>query len=385
MKNKFANWLKISLWSLALLATAGFLLRIKMAFPLPFIDQRNLLHGHSHFAFAGWVSQVLMVLISRNFLNESKPLNRILAANILTAYGMFFSFAAQGYQTISLFFSTASIIIAAWFSIEIFKRIKGNKWIVAALFFCNLSAFGTFALAYMMASHSITEKAYLLSVYFYLHFQYNGWFTFALIGILSEKICATTTLNRFFTPLFLVCFPTYFLSAMWLDVPKWTYFIFVGAAILQLWAMIQIYSIFQKNRKRLNQYRWLISFSLFAGILKTVLQALSTIPQLNTYVFGFRPIVIGYLHLVLLGFITLGLLGFALQTINCRPIWLKVFVSGVLLNEVLLMLQGLAALGYESIPYIQELLIIATSILMTGSIGIAASTSKKQHQAPLPQ
>ena len=63
MQFSLQRWIRISLFNLLLVASIGVILRYKIAFALPFIDQKHLLHGHSHFAFAGWISQALMVLL----------------------------------------------------------------------------------------------------------------------------------------------------------------------------------------------------------------------------------------------------------------------------------------------------------------------------------
>ena len=63
MKFTLFRWLKISLFNLLIVATLGVILRYKILYYLPFVDQKHLLHGHSHFAFAGWISQALMVLL----------------------------------------------------------------------------------------------------------------------------------------------------------------------------------------------------------------------------------------------------------------------------------------------------------------------------------
>ena len=68
------HWIKISLFSLLVVALLGVLMRYKIAFELPFIAQKNIQHAHSHFAFAGWVTQLLMVLMV-NYL--SKKCNQI--------------------------------------------------------------------------------------------------------------------------------------------------------------------------------------------------------------------------------------------------------------------------------------------------------------------
>jgi uncharacterized protein YacL len=47
-----------------------------------------------------------------------------------------------------------------------------------------------------------------------------------------------------------------------------------------------------------------------------------------------------------------------------------IFVGGVIINELLLMVQGVSALSYTAIPAINELLFFAAVVLLTG-IGIA--------------
>ncbi|HEY1031003.1 MAG TPA: hypothetical protein VGD89_04475, partial [Flavipsychrobacter sp.] len=56
-------WLKIALANLVIVAILGFLLRSKIVFTIPFLDFKNTLHAHSHYAFGGWVTLALMVLM----------------------------------------------------------------------------------------------------------------------------------------------------------------------------------------------------------------------------------------------------------------------------------------------------------------------------------
>ena len=68
--NKFlSKWLTISFLNLLLVAALGFILRYKIAFYLTFVEQKHLLHSHSHFAFSGWVTQTLMVLLIQYLIN----------------------------------------------------------------------------------------------------------------------------------------------------------------------------------------------------------------------------------------------------------------------------------------------------------------------------
>ncbi len=58
MDSSLRRWLQISFLNLLIVSLLGVTLRYKIAFSFPYLDQKHLLHGHSHFAFAGWVTQI---------------------------------------------------------------------------------------------------------------------------------------------------------------------------------------------------------------------------------------------------------------------------------------------------------------------------------------
>ncbi len=126
----FRKWLQLSFLNLLIVAAIGVVLRYKIAYSLSFIDQKKLLHGHSHFAFSGWVSLALMAfIVSRLSVHRGQDLfkkyNRILFANLLCAYGMLVSFPIQGYGLFSILFSTLSLFVSYWFAILVWRDIKG--------------------------------------------------------------------------------------------------------------------------------------------------------------------------------------------------------------------------------------------------------------------
>ena len=94
----------------------------------------------------------------------------------------------------------------------------------------------------------------------------------------------------------------------------------------------------------------------------------STVPSISKLAFGFRPIVIAYLHLVLLVIVSLFLLafmygmGFLKETVKSK-IPLLVFAGGAILNEIVLAIQGVAALSYIVIPHVNGLLFCISVIL----------------------
>src|SRR4029077_20874963 len=93
--------------------------------------------------------------------------------------------------------------------------------------------------------------------------------------------------------------------------------------------------------------------------VKLLLQLGSTHPALSQLAFGFRPIVVGYLHLVLLGVISIFILGYiiSMDFIGRGKYFMPgigIFISGIIINEILLMLQGSLGLSYRVVPFINE-------------------------------
>src|SRR5215813_8695891 len=104
---KIYHWQRISFFNLFLVSCLGVILRYKILFPLPLVDQKFLLHAHSHFAFSGWITQILMTFIVKYVYgkNENIGIRKyewLLRANLLSAYGILFSFPFQGYAAISI-------------------------------------------------------------------------------------------------------------------------------------------------------------------------------------------------------------------------------------------------------------------------------------------
>src|SRR5690349_17095422 len=126
------NWQKISLFNLFLVSLLGVTLRYKIVFSLPFIDQKFLLHAHSHFAFAGWISQVLMAFIAKYLYEKDvnirmQKYQRLLLVNVITAYGMLLSFPFEGYGLFSIIFSTLNIVVSYAFAFFVWKDLNSLK------------------------------------------------------------------------------------------------------------------------------------------------------------------------------------------------------------------------------------------------------------------
>ncbi|MBS1684391.1 MAG: hypothetical protein JSS76_06535 [Bacteroidetes bacterium] len=392
-KEKTKKWLLIAFINLNIVALVGVVLRYKIAFSLPWIDQKHLLHAHSHFAFAGWITQCIMTLMvvylhEQGLKNSVRRYRWLLLSNLLSAYGMLLSFPFEGYGPISIAFSTLSVLVSYLFAVLYWNDLNKLKnttvsayWFKSAILFNAISSIGTFALAYMMANKIIHQNWYLLSVYFYLHFQYNGWFFFACMGLLAgtlQTFGVNSVHHKTVFWLFLLAIvPTYYLSVLWMPIPLPVYILVLLAAAAQVMGWALLVYILMRNASFLKKSiplpgRIILFLSAIALSIKLILQLGSTYPPLSKLAFGFHPIIIGYLHLVFLGVITLFLIGYILtRNLMGTSKWMNagvyLFTSGIILNELLLMIQGGAALYNENMPYINELL-LAVAVLMCSGI-----------------
>lgn len=388
------NWIKIGLLNLLIVGVLGVLMRYKIGFEFPYFNQKNIQHAHSHFALCGWISLTLMFLmvdilkekISRITMNR---FNLIFTAYLVCSFGMLISFFVQGYGFYSILFSTLSVLVSFLFCWQylLFTRnieyFKAKKWFVTAILFNILSTLGTFYLSYMMASKNINQHTYLASVYWYLHFQYNGWFFFCIIGLfyssVKQEYINLKYENIIFWLFALSCIPAYGLSVLWANIVLPIYIMTVLSAILQSLAWL----IFLFNLK----YKiWLSSFNIVNTIkkvlpvyiimaltIKLVLQLGSVIPSVSNLAFGFRPIVIAYLHLVLLAFTSMFILTYLYLKYNIfkkrrTVIGLSLFAIGVFFNELFLAIQGIASFSYTLIPKINEALFSISLMILLGLI-----------------
>lgn len=391
MVKSLTGWFRVAVFNLMLVAFIGVMLRYKIAYALPFVHQKHLLHAHSHFAFTGWVTQILMALLVARLYHDQqdafKKYAPVLYGNLIAAYGMLFTFPFQGYGLYSIGFSTLSIFTAYVFAIMYWRNINrvrqkspGDPWFKAALFFNVVSSAGAFALAIMMATKTAHPDRYLASSYFFLHFQYNGWFFFACMGLLAHQLHSwgmhLGSRNAIFWLFTLACVPAYFLSALWLPIPLWAYILVVVAVGFQIAGFTLLLRAVREHLGRLKALisplgKWLLGLSALALTIKLLLQSGSIIPALSKLAFGFRSIVIGYLHLVLLGVITLFILGYIVinqyMRINKMAVrGIAVFIAGIFFNELILLIQGSGAISYISVPYTNEMLFGAAVLLFAG-------------------
>lgn len=386
-------WLKFSVFNFLIVALLGVTMRYKILYSMPFLDQKHLQEAHSHFAFYGWITNVIYVLIL-NYMHkinaqiDLKKYEKLIVVNLIASFTMLGAFLYGGYFWASIAGSTVALLcsfVFFFFFVRDAKKIQdfSKFWFLAGLFFAVISSVGVFNLGYMMMSKTATQDLYLASEYYYLHFQYNGFFIFSCIGFLlfSMKQAGSGISEKqnklIFWLLFVGCVIGYGLSVLWMKMPVSIFAVIVVATIMQTIGAVLLFVFIKKNWTNLvlkwsSMHRFVLLYAGFAFAVKIALQLGSTIPALNQFAFGFRNVVIAYLHLVLLMCIATFLVNQILAThyftiTNKLLMGFKLLLLGIFLNELILGLMGVFSIKYISIPFANEML-LGVSVLMFASI-----------------
>jgi len=397
-KIAYRNWFWWGFLSLAVVAFYGTLMRYKIAFNFPFLEQINLLYAHFNFAFSGWINHILYcgltVLIAPYLSTDKlKKYKWLIATNLICAYGVALCFTILGVKIGAIIFSSLSTVTVAIFftvfyiidSKHIARDSSFKPWAITGLLLNILSVIGPFLLAYMMISKHFDHNKYLIYKYYFLHFQYNGWFFFSTMALLTTILPSNfPNLNRYFSVFAITVIPTFFLSVLWIKLPMWLYIITVVATIIQLIGWFILVVKYLPLLIKDNKPSWVHIFlyaATFAMTIKFILQTISVIPSLSHLVFGFRSIVIAYLHLILLGVYSLFFIGYSfykgfLVPSGATKFATSLFLIGVILNELALGAQGAAGLIYIPIPYINEILFAITLVLFASSLLIVIAQKK---------
>lgn len=315
-----------------LAACVGLLLRWHFISPLSWLKFPYWLHAHSHLMFLGWIFNLLSLAFIHAHVDEQhrkKYITLFLVIQVLLL-GMFLSFPLQGYGFYSITISALHTVLVGLFAFWFFKDTRytvdtSSRWFARISLICFLvSALGPFSLGPLMVNGLVYTKWYFFAVYYYLHFQYNGVFTFGVLslffGLLKERgvVLDNRLVKRFGYLLLLSCFPAYFLSTLWAQPGLIFNILGLIAAFMQLVALYYFIQLvrsipaFLINRVSLPaKFLFVVAFLSF--ITKLILQVLSAHPYMAQLAYEVRNYVMAYLHLVLLGMISSFLLGWCME------------------------------------------------------------------------
>lgn len=385
------TWMTWAVFFFLLASIAGLLMRLFFIVEIPeSIVYKNILHTHSHIALLGWGYLLVSGLIIFTFVKDQNRLKRyqnLLLATIITTLGMAVSFPIQGYGLFSILFSTLHLLLSYVFAALIFQDLRqltstlAIRLIKYSLIWMLISSLGLWAIAPIGAILGKLHPLYFISVQWFLHFQLNGWFVYALLGLwvhyLDSKGTPLQLPKWTLTALHVSLISTFALSIAW-SSPIPGLFLINGIGVLlqfiTYWFFIQAIITHLSNSYRFpsswaDKLLWLGIISLFA---KAIIQAALIIPDVAAVASTIRTYVIGFVHLVMLGAITFGL-----GAVAVKKQWLAknqlsklgwlILGIGFISSELLLLLQGTlfwGKLGF--IPAYHQLIFWSSAVFPVG-------------------
>jgi hypothetical protein len=246
------------------------------------------------------------------------------------------------------------------------------RLISAALILLCISSIGPFALAPIKAAGFGNGPLYQDAIYFYLHFQMNGFMLLAALGLLASGFLNPDLdrNSRIWVYVFILsAAPVFFIFTLWADPPQWVWVLAFLGTLLNLLSWGKLCFHFKAEGLNLSLLQ---KAAVIAISLKLAMQVIICIPAVGEWTFTNRNLIIGYVHLLTLGCIMPLILdqfikrGFLVGEKSLRLIN-RVFISTVIIYLFLLFTQPFLLLFSWSIPVYQHLLLaVSLMFLLTG-------------------
>jgi hypothetical protein len=354
-------------------------------------NYKHFLHTHSHIAFLGWMYNALTLALEYYFFKEKKTkFNQIFWVTQFTILGMLLSFPFHGYAFWSISFSTLYLFASYWLIVEIFKHSKlvnfkiSRNLLKASGVFLFLSSIGPFGLAIVMAKHLGQTMWNSISIFWFLHYLFNGFFFLLILSILLKEIKDKVNTSNFkltaiSQAFILSVIPLYFSFILEFSENQIPLLLSVIGSVLQFIGLLFLYKPLIKYINQLsNRFSKLILWLFFIALnLKIIFQLLGNVPSIQIFiVLSKSTVVIGFIHLVMLGVLSLFVFWFfslykMVITSKLFTLGLLVFILGVFLSELMLFGQSLFIYFKQiSIPNYNLLLLIFSSLMPFGILMI---------------
>lgn len=355
-------------WGAALLcfiiaASTGALLRFSMLYGAPWdLALQNLRHAHSHLMYFGWATPALMALILAGLpqmtgRTPGRRAHTLLAATFAAALLAFPAFLLLGYRPapvgaaqLPLATMAAGLNILVWYAF-IFYYWRFTRGVArylpirlwdAALAFLFLSSLGAWGLAFSTVAGIDSPLISSAMTHLFLDLFADGWFLLATLGLacLALPQTASSRAARVGENMLVAGLPLTFLlgvssAALPLAVRA---LVGLSAVVAAVGLLALLYALVHTLRATTgSSVRWLWGTAIFFLTLKAfAFLALSTPDgarwSLNM---GLR---ISYLHWLLLGGISVGLIAAARRQWGARAVafWhLLLFTIIILLVSLL--------------------------------------------------
>jgi len=389
------RWIKLNFAYFVIVALLGLVMRgAVLGFSV--LPYTHLLHTHSHIAFLGWVYPTLFVLLVNRFLEPAAVLHlrfnlQLILTHVLIL-AMLIAFLVQGYAFYSILFSSLFQVLNYIFVITFWRALKQSPakrsdvyFLKVALIALALSTFGPWAVGLIKANGLGGTSYYKMAIYFYLHFQYNGWIIFSLLALFLSRMRAIPSYDeqrayRSFLYFALALIPDYCLSLLGLFEAPWIHILAWIGTTLQLIALGYVLLLVQNSGRSIQKSFggfWPILTVTLAGvafILKILLQFFPLLPSFQSIAFSERGVIVAFIHLVMLGVVSSYLIAELLAGRIINPLKIRVrfglvsFFAGFTISELLLGFQFLYSPPhfYETLAFATLCIFIGVTLLFSG-------------------
>ena len=389
LQNYLYKHFRVAMLFLVVSVSYGWLMRFHRVVNIPKFVYASFLQAHSHVTFLGWGFLGVTSLITVVFLPKmitNKTLNNSFWIMVFALIGMLISFPLQGYKLFSILFLSIFLITSYVYLGVVYKNLRNSKetsslFIRSGILYYYLSSMAIWGIPIIKVRLGKGEL-YHYGIAFYTHFLYNGFFVLVLFGLFTKYLIDNKVFSddnkavRYvykFTVLAVI--PTFLLVFLKEKNVSSVIVIIAGlGTVLQLFSLLylkRIFSVAKHFIKKQTKYNTLLLYIVsLAYLAKLIMQFFSAFPSVTQRALLYSSyLVIGYIHLFTLGFMTLFLLFlYSLFAQKKLPkLGVLLFVLGVILSEGLLFLQGgLYYFNFEVITPFDFVMLLFSSLMPLG-------------------
>lgn len=315
-----------------LAAMTGFLYRLGMlGADLWGLHLQNIRHAHSHLMFFSWAVPMPMYVIVRR-IHRAIPYNapnllmaRMAMASLLMGLASYPFFLGYGYRPVTvaglelpLSVIFAGLVMLCWYGFMA-GYWKERKYLavepefpfydgaVLMLFICSLGAWGVAAVQFSGVENPLLGK---VLTHFFLATFTEGWIVLVLLGVICQqcKVDKKSLPVRTGLPVSLILFgaPLTFPYGIseGLMSPMLQLVARIGGGMAAAGLLLAIYTLYRSGAPGRRWWLWPVGLLALKGVMQL---AVSVIP--SNFWLSDHGLRIFYLHVLLLGALTLGLIG----------------------------------------------------------------------------
>lgn len=351
-----------AMFSFILAGLAGFLYRMGFIFPIPFdLNLENIRHSHSHLMFFGWASLLPLYLIKLDAVPGyhaafgAKLMKYSLWAVMVFGLISFPFFLLWGYSSVPvgsllLPFSViiSGLVMIGWYGfmggylITKYKKhdFESNVWFEGALFMLFISSLGAWGVGLVEILEIGGPFFGKALTHFFLATFVEGWVLLVLLGLISKTLKLQDE-DFVVSPIVLVgliaigsplTFP-YGISESLVSI-NLSVSARMGGFLVAEGTLLFVYTAYKMQKGKLSIWIWPLLFL----VLKAIMQLIASVSPADMWLSD-HGIRILYLHVLLLGAFTTGVVSFLIQDTKINSGYfhgILISVSLVILSLILL-------------------------------------------------